>query len=133
VSKWEILFRWAINLTLMGPPPVKRQNEPLTASGGFFRVIPARKVHLSLRALAAFPYTGANRLAAPDTYRGAIAAEAAMAAVSLCVPPRHELTTRHLAGNHWSPHCRVKCTTGGGHVGSRLTIMWMDKKLTTPC
>ena len=71
---------WSIKLTLMRPLPVKRQNGPLTASGCFFRAIPARKVHLQSRALASFLYAGASRAAAPDTYRGSIAVEAAMAA-----------------------------------------------------
>src|SRR5687767_7254664 len=64
----------------MRPPPVKRRTSPLTASGCFFRAIPASKVHLQSRALTSFLLAGAGRAAAPDTYRGSIAVEAAMAA-----------------------------------------------------
>ena len=79
-SEWEKFYISQVKLTLMRPPPVKRQNGPRTASGGFFRAIRARKVHLQSRALAAFLSAGASRAAAPDTYRGAIVAQAAMAA-----------------------------------------------------
>jgi hypothetical protein len=70
----------AINLTLMRPPPVKRQSIPLNASGCCFRAITASKVNLWSRALTSFLYLSASRVAAPDTYRGSIAAEAAIAA-----------------------------------------------------
>jgi hypothetical protein len=69
-----------INLTLMRPPPVKRQSSPLNTSGCFFRAITASKVHPRSRGLTSFLYAGASRGAAPDTYRGSIAARAAMAA-----------------------------------------------------
>jgi hypothetical protein len=64
----------------MRPPPVKRQSTPLTASGCFFRAITASKVHPRPRGLTSFLWAGASRAAAPDTYRGSIAAWAAMAA-----------------------------------------------------
>jgi hypothetical protein len=64
----------------MRPPPVKRQSIPLNASGYFFRAITASKVHSRSRGLTSFLYLSASRAAAPDTYRGSIAAEAAMAA-----------------------------------------------------
>jgi hypothetical protein len=77
-TPWD--SRGTNKLTLMRPPPVKRQNSPLTASGCFFRAIPAGKVHRPSRARASWLDAGASRAAAPDTYRGSMAVEAAMAA-----------------------------------------------------
>jgi hypothetical protein len=74
-----------INLTLMRPPPVKKHSLPLSASWGLFRAIAASKGHPRSRALRSVPYAGASRIAAPDTYRGSIAAEAAMAAEQAAV------------------------------------------------
>jgi hypothetical protein len=72
--------RGAVKLTLMRPPPVKRQSIPLNASGCFFRAITASKVPTRSRGLTSFLYLSASRAAAPDTYRGSIATQAAMAA-----------------------------------------------------
>ena len=44
------------------------------------RAIAASKVHPRSRGLTSFLYAGASRVAAPDTSRGSIAVEAAMAA-----------------------------------------------------
>jgi hypothetical protein len=72
--------RATVNLTLMRPPPVKRHSSPLNASECCFRAITTSKVHPRPRDLTSFLYRSASRAAAPDTYRGSIAAQAAMAA-----------------------------------------------------
>jgi hypothetical protein len=77
-TPWD--SRGTNKVTLMRPPPVTRHNSPLTASGGFFRAIPARQVHRASRARASWLEAGASRAAAPDTDRGSMAVEAARAA-----------------------------------------------------
>jgi hypothetical protein len=87
-AAWDVALRprrlvttaGCVNLTLMRPPPVKRQSSPLNASGCFFRALTASKVYLRSRALTSLLSLSASRAAAPDTYRGSIAAQAAMAA-----------------------------------------------------
>jgi hypothetical protein len=69
-----------VNLTLMRPPPVKRRSLPMNASGCFFRAITASTVHPRSRGLTSSLSLSASRAAAPDPYRGSIAARAAIAA-----------------------------------------------------
>jgi hypothetical protein len=76
----EVVHKGAGKLTLMRPPPVKRQSLPLNASGCLFRAITTSKGPPRSRGLTSFLYLRASRAAAPDTYRGSIAAQAAVAA-----------------------------------------------------